>query len=51
MTGDPTTSPILANGFDCSLFGVITIGVPILEDFAVCVELVSETAIARGIGW
>ena len=46
MVGDPTISPMLANGFDCSLFGVITCGVPIREDFAVYAGLVSETAIA-----
>lgn len=27
---------MLTKGFDCSLFGVITCGVPIREDFVVC---------------
>ena len=27
---------MLANGFACSMFGVITFGVPIREDLAVC---------------
>ena len=36
VVGESTACPKLANGFDCSLFGVVTRGVFIREDFAVC---------------